>query len=772
MSELLFEQSGVTLFQAKVIDPTTGEVYGTVLDASGAVQDLAVATQAEKDVYREKYGSLEPALQGRLASMADDEEIEVGIWLESGSVAPLERPEVPLPTVPFDQDGLTLPPPDFSAGELPEPVEAGDSNAQHPQVDRIKAEQAAIRAELDAYQQENAAYMQSQISAIQASLLIDLAARNIEPTYVSPFAPLVYVKLPKSEVLALSQREDVNLIYGPNEYQDVMNSAKPVQKASIVDDWFGFDGAGIEVAILEDSRVQFNNPYLAVGTTRVPADPNVDQHATATAGMVASLHGTFQGIAQGASMFSANATDYSDANLSAAMDWSVSQGNNVMNNSWGGNAGVTTLNVHDRHLDYIVRNYYITVTVAAGNENDGCGSGTGRVTSPARGYNMISVGNYQDNDTLTWTGDSMDPCSSYVNPSTGIGKPEVAAVGSSINSTTDFSPWVGNVGSGTSYAAPMVAGETALLMERNGTLTTWPEIVKAAIMATALHNIEGGTRYSDYDGAGGIDMRAAFQLIDQGWWHGRGAGTNDFPYSYSVYAFQGELVRAAIAWDSNPASDYSTDPLQADIDFYVYKVSDGSLVASSASSINSFEVVEFTAPETGWYELRETKWSFNGTTEYIGIAWWLGHRVLAPYVPQTLDTPPVSRDYYRISAPNYWNAVGIRSPAGADYDIYMYGSSAFGNPADYTWLEDSTIATWVTEFVLVDRNHAPAGDIFTEVVAVSGSGNYVTEFATHSADTVGTYGPYTMSTSQVLRDLGFSPFGRHEQVFCRQTRIG
>ncbi len=34
-----------------------------------------------------------------------------------------------------------------------------------------------------------------------------------------------------------------------------------------------------------------------------------------------------------------------------------------------------------------------------------------------------------------------------------------------ITSTTDSSPWVNGVGSGTSYAAPMVAGAAALLME-------------------------------------------------------------------------------------------------------------------------------------------------------------------------------------------------------------------------------------------------------------------------------------------------------------------
>ena len=32
----------------------------------------------------------------------------------------------------------------------------------------------------------------------------------------------------------------------------------------------------------------------------------------------------------------------------------------------------------------------------------------------------------------------------------------------------------------------------------------------------------------------------------------------------------GQRVKVALAWDSNPTSDYLTDPLNADLDLYVY----------------------------------------------------------------------------------------------------------------------------------------------------------------------------------------------------------
>jgi len=34
----------------------------------------------------------------------------------------------------------------------------------------------------------------------------------------------------------------------------MLNNAKPTQKADIVDNWFGFDGTGVDLAITEDSR--------------------------------------------------------------------------------------------------------------------------------------------------------------------------------------------------------------------------------------------------------------------------------------------------------------------------------------------------------------------------------------------------------------------------------------------------------------------------------------------------------------------------------------
>lgn len=80
----------------------------------------------------------------------------------------------------------------------------------------------------------------------------------------------------------------------------------------------------------------------------------------------------------------------------------------------------------------------------------------------------------------------------------------------------------------------------------------------------------------------------------------------------------GERVQVALVWDSNPSANYSTDPLQADLDLNVV----GPGVAYWSSSWdNSYETVDFTATVSGPFLLKVKKFRFDGTQEYFAVAW-------------------------------------------------------------------------------------------------------------------------------------------------------
>lgn len=172
------------------------------------------------------------------------------------------------------------------------------------------------------------------------------------------------------------------------------------------------------------------------------------------------------------------------------------------------------LQFSDRAYDYWIRERTFTGIKSAGNQNTG--NPAGNVTSPGKGYNMITVGNFNDQNNAAWADDEMWHTSAYINPDTDIEKPEVAAPGRHINT-------VAGQDTGTSFAAPQVAGLAALLIDRNSNLQYYPTAVKAAIMASAVHNIEGDSTLSSKDGAGGIDAPLADWIAQKrgtvtGWW--------------------------------------------------------------------------------------------------------------------------------------------------------------------------------------------------------------------------------------------------------------
>jgi subtilisin family serine protease len=286
--------------------------------------------------------------------------------------------------------------------------------------------------------------------------------------------------------------------------------------------------------------------------------------------------------------------------------------------------------VHDRFYDSMVINQWRTVVKSAGNRGAaGCDAGTdGDVTSPGLGYNVITVGNFDDRNTFVWNDDVMAPCSSWRNPKSTRGdrqKPEVAAPGENINSTTISSPWTGDIGSGTSYAAPMVTGTVALLLQANSGLTEWPEAIKAILMTSALHNVEGSTRLSEYDGAGGIDASWAYYLARRT--SGSNWGAQEYscssatdPDVTSMSLSSGKQFRATIAWDNDPNySNYKSQP-SADLDLQVIGPS-GTVVANSSSYDNTYEIVDFTPSVSGTYKLRVKKYRCDYNPKYLGWAW-------------------------------------------------------------------------------------------------------------------------------------------------------
>lgn len=748
--EMALPVTGVVFTFGKVMDQATGISYSIALDKNGVIVDAEALKQAERDASFAIYGKLHPSLYRHVQGLQAQDAVRLSVWLKMGDL-------------------------DASIPRL-SPSEAADMSAEA--IHQYKIE-GMVRA----------AQIHRQAQQPFLDFLPTVGGKLIS---AAETAPIVFIEIPAQaiqQVANLTYVDALDLLIegkpendGDGEQQTggpEMDTARTVSKANIVN-VRGYDGTGVVAAVIEGDSIAFANPYLADGTCGPTAScPGIAEHATAVGGIMASTHSTDRGIApgMGTNLLSGNGGGWDLSHHQVATTWADGLGADIFNNSYLIEADGAMHN-SDRWMDYIVRNYADTEIKSAGNR----GESDAYVTSPGLGYNVLTVGAFEDKNTLTWSDDAMAEFSSSVEPA-GREKPEVAAVGCGewvsgvggvpgIISTGTASPWVYDQGCGTSYAAPVVAGGAALLMQRNAALKSWPEAVKAIFIATALHNIEGSAVKSEYDGAGGIDLAAADLVVANGWWSARSVNGTSFDASnylvvQTITLYAGEPMRAALAYDSNPSVDYTSDPLEGDLDLYL-KNSSGTIVASAAGT-DSWEILAYTPTVTDTYTLvvenHAATLSTTATT-FIGTAIWPGHYVLSSYASQTRDTPPGnwnqdSGDDYRFTRSSYWNAVGVRFQKTTDYDVFLFDKSVYGNPADHIRREDSALSEdGAVEVVMVDGNHAPSGNYYTTVSRFTGSGNYTTQHATWSGDIIstGTYGPYTASSGDVLRvwDMYFS----------------
>ena len=90
-------------------------------------------------------------------------------------------------------------------------------------------------------------------------------------------------------------------------------------------------------------------------------------------------------------------------------------------------------------------------------------------------------------------------------------------------------------------------------------------------------------------------------------------------YGITIPLVANDETRIGACWMSLANSSYSTDVLQMDLDLTVW--SGGTLVASSASQFDSFELVQFVPPVTGNYTVRLHNQQFLGSSEPFALAW-------------------------------------------------------------------------------------------------------------------------------------------------------
>ncbi|WP_164013384.1 S8 family serine peptidase [Pyxidicoccus trucidator] len=515
-------------------------------------------------------------------------------------------------------------------------------NASEPVLDKAQLtpgrelEEAATQAVAYNTRVEDESY-----SLLQAALRDAGVGLTYRPPQTGPF---VQMTLAPSALLRLAQDGRVGFL-GLNEGLDVLDyptipQSLPTTQTDVVHA-AGAKGAGVKIAILEGGTLNVPAACFNIGATQDAAAGSND-HMTKSAGIIGNRYsvtggcnGAWQGYAPEATVLLAN----KGGNCSGYADrykWAKAQGANVITMSWhcGDEETDGDLHARDVFFDHAVAHFpWPSVFTSAGNQSASDAFASGK------GFNFFGVGNVANDGDGNRCNDTMTASSTWKDPTSIHGDREVPAIASP-GSRHDL---LGTNFGGTSAATPVTASIATVLMSAKPALRSWPEAVRAILLATANYQNTDGATWSKWsDGKDGTGMtntkyahwaalRRETTSTPQFRAHDYGSMTaSSFSGGYLSKVWKAHVtntnsrVRVALTWNSKTGSSSGTpssSQLDADLDLYVYDA-DGNQVATSSTWDSSHEFVEFTPKKTGSYTIKVRGFSVpSDFFSYYGVAW-------------------------------------------------------------------------------------------------------------------------------------------------------
>ena len=402
----------------------------------------------------------------------------------------------------------------------------------------------------------------------------------------------------------------------------------------------GYDGTGIKIGIIEVSNGRYdstnynltnaNLTYVdTTGVTEVVTD-----HATKVTALICGKKTTigartYEGVAKGATVYQTAASttdDIYDAMIALVNNYNV----DVINLSAGADYGIY-YSSFDKSVDNLVMNNNFTFVKSAGNTGS-------YISSPGKAYNAITVGNLatkDENNVALISPYSLAASSSWQEAAYLANKPDVVAPGKKL-----YYPSTANsvvpIGSGTSYAAPIVAGIAAKIMQSNPAAKLNPLSIKSYLLCGADNDLLTGINTSygalmDESGAGLVNAVKTFEVAQSGnEAYGSWTSTAVAPTPYydveEIELFQGERIRIALSFVKPENMDINS-AYGNNIDIRLVEDSI-SFCEASESTTNNVEIIDVVAPQNGTYTLQmRLTGSLLDSQSNTNLPYWISWRI-------------------------------------------------------------------------------------------------------------------------------------------------
>jgi serine protease AprX len=422
----------------------------------------------------------------------------------------------------------------------------------------------------------------------------------------------------------------------------------------------GRDGSGVRVMVMDSGIAQtaggIYHPDLPQSRipdqysyypTVGPVASAVDSHGTHVAGSiggsgVASTGQAWQGIAPGVNFLiyrlccnAPGGFGYFNSDFQASLERGAANQGDVSNNSWGG--GNNTYAVSSQLADRAVRGEFggrwMNIVTITHNDNN-------LSRSPGTAKNAITVGAVKDgnwpNSNVTTCGGTPDTnwppgqriCFSNFGPIDIDGdghsrvKPDLMAPGVRTTSSVAWYQYASgqyyDLFNGTSMAAPQVTGGVAQFIQAYPGYRQWPEVVKAALIASATN--VGGADIARY-GRGMVNTFHAIYnqagISSTNRWNGSvsTSGQNN-NHTFTVPAGFSE-VRVVLTW-ADPVAGANNDTVINDLDVRVYDANN-TLRGSSLTIDDTVEYIKVTNGAPGTWRIEVRAFSISSTQPY-GLA--------------------------------------------------------------------------------------------------------------------------------------------------------